>query len=100
MIPELVNKDTINQIINSPKIIQKPVIKASENIIENKAPKNLKFSNTFIQAGLLLILIIGLIILYNRFKFKEKNKKEYENKIKNLNNIINKYNKINGGLFK
>ena len=99
MIPELVTKDIINDIINPLPKIKQPELTINKNM-EIKAPKNLKLSNAFIQAGLLLILIIGLIILYNRFKFKEKNKNEYENKIKNLNNIINKYNKVNGRLFK
>tara|TARA_B100000212_G_C27358523_1_gene527047 strand:+ start:272 stop:526 length:255 start_codon:yes stop_codon:yes gene_type:complete len=45
----------------------------------------------FINSAIILIILIGGYLLYQRYKNKDENKKIYTKKIENLYNTINKY---------
>jgi len=78
MKPNLVD---IEEIIKPNSIILNPTI-------------NYDYSKIIFNVISILILILGGYVLYIRKKNKEKNKIEYQNKIKNLYKEINIYEKL------
>ena len=80
MKPKLVD----HTLFDKPKIeVVKPIIK------KDIKPSN--FRKYFINIFFLIMIIIGIYLLYDRYKKKNTNEKIYNKKIENLYNTINKY---------
>ena len=81
--PKLIDYSMFNKKVkvDPPKIkevkIKKPLIKTNYSF--------------FINIIIFLIIFIGGYLLYQRYKHKDENKKNYTKKLENLYNTINKY---------
>lgn len=101
MRPYLVDEDLVkNILIKPPPMPPPPILNKSIKSDLKKKNFDIKISITTMQIFLLLMLSIGLLILYERYKKKKTNNFDVKNKIENLNNIVNKYNNFNGRIFK
>ena len=68
---------------------KKPQIEIVKPIKKNISPNN--YSKYFINFLFLIIIIIGIYLLYDRYKKKSTNKLLYNKNLENLYNTINKY---------
>ena len=59
--------------------------------VKIKKPQTSTDYSFFINIIIFLIIFIGVYLLYQRYKNKDENKKNYTKKIENLYNTINKY---------
>ena len=68
--------------------VEPPKINTEVKIKKPQTPTDYSF---FINIIIFLIIFIGIYLLYQRYKNKDENKKNYTKKIENLYNTINKY---------
>lgn len=69
---------------------KKPEIEIVKPIIKKNISSN-NYRKYFINCFFLIMIIIGIYLLYDRYKKRITNEKKYNKKIENLYNTINKY---------
>tara|TARA_Y100001958_G_C20693462_1_gene202832 strand:- start:76 stop:300 length:225 start_codon:yes stop_codon:yes gene_type:complete len=70
-----------------PHLVDYSQIQIGEKITKRVYSKTEKIS-IFLNGILILIIILGFLLLYYRYKTKEENNRELKNKIEELNNLI------------
>ena len=70
-----------------PHLVDYSQIQIGEKITKRVYSKTEKIS-IFLNGILIIIIILGFLLLYYRYKTKEENNKELMNKIEELNNLI------------
>ena len=93
MKPELVDNNIKSFIIDSNNKIKK-----KEIVPKNITKKEFKFNNNFLIFFYIILLFIGCLLLYNRYKKKQKDDLDYKNKIEIFYKSIIKEN--DGRIFK
>ena len=72
-----------------PQLVDHSQLNIGEKIYKRVYTKTERIS-IFLNGILIIIIIMGILVLYYRYLMKEKNNKKIEEKIKEINNIINK----------